>query len=101
MLGFDRWFLRRSRSFRAYSGSWSSAMKGCSRWRCDDDFGARVVGDRRGAADDDVRTFPGPLGGVERYFLSHPSLLVGRRPINGPVGQVSPGLIWRAVRPPA
>ena len=37
-------------------------MGGCSRWRCDDDFGVQVVGDLRGAADDDVGAFPGPLG---------------------------------------
>jgi len=36
LLGLDRWFLRRSRSFRAYSGSWPFAMRGRNRWRCDE-----------------------------------------------------------------
>src|ERR1035441_6873958 len=73
-------------------------MKGCAgadgaldmdlaghRRRCDDDFGARVVGDLRGTADDNAGAFPGPLGGVEGYFLGHPPVLVERRPVNGPV----------------
>src|ERR1035441_1686398 len=46
--------------------------------------GARVVGDLRGTADDDAGAFPGPLGGVEGYFLGHPPVLVERRPVNGP-----------------
>lgn len=51
-------------------------------------MGARVVGDLRGAADDNAGAFPGPLGGVEGYFLGHPPVLVERRPVSGPVGQV-------------
>jgi hypothetical protein len=70
-------------------------VRGCDRRRCDDDLGARVAGDLRGAADDSVGAFPGPLGGVEGYFLGHPSVLVERGPTNGPVGQVGRGAIGR------
>jgi hypothetical protein len=58
-------------------------------------LGARVVGDLRGAADDGVSAFPGPLGGVEGYFLGHPAVVVERRPVNGPVGQVGGRAIGR------
>src|ERR1039457_1862593 len=71
------------------------AGPGCHRRRCDDDFGARVVGDLRGTADDNAGAFPGPLGGVEGYFLGHPPVLVERRPVNGPVGQVGRRAIGR------
>jgi hypothetical protein len=53
-----------------------------------DDLGGRVEGNLRGAADDEVGTFPGPLRSVERHLLSHPPGVVRRRPVRGPVGPV-------------
>jgi len=69
--------------------AWGLDQSGWS--RCDDDFGTRVVRNLRGAADDDVGAFPGPLGGIERYFFGHPPFLVERSSINGLVDQVGRG----------
>lgn len=68
-------------------------MRQCDGRRCNDDLGARVVGDLRGAADDGVGAFPGPLVSVEGYFLGHPVVLVERRLACGLVGQVGRGAI--------
>jgi hypothetical protein len=65
---------------------------------CDDDFGDGVAGDLRSAPDDDVSAFPGALSGVEGYLLGHPLVIVERRPIDGPVGQVGRGTISRPGR---
>jgi len=62
---------------------------------CDDDLGARVVGDLWRAADDNVGAFPGPLRGVEGYLFGHPSVFIERRPVKGLVGQVGRGGIGR------
>src|ERR1700733_5791053 len=59
-------------------GSWSCP----GRRRCDDELGNGIEGDLRGAADNEVSTFPGPLAGHERYLLGHPVAVVprGQRP---------------------
>src|ERR1700751_3653986 len=79
---------RRARPRLNGRGPRRALVRGCDRRRCDDDLGARVAGDLRGAANDSFGAFPSPLGGVEGYFLGHPSVLVERGPTNGPVGQV-------------
>jgi hypothetical protein len=48
----------------------------------EDELGSGIEGDLRGAADDEVGMFPGPLAGHERHLLGHPVAVVprGQRP---------------------